>query len=174
MNSPFWNFSLAVYGSNAVEDECLTLQDLFGLDVNLVLLCTYLGAVHGVALTAGDIALARAEAGPWHEQIVRPLRAARRSLKTIALRTDEEAKAASQLRAQVKAAELESERIEHMALARWAEARLGSWPRGNSREAAVGNLQVLLATYGVGPERLTAAEAAKHLIAAALDQVVVK
>lgn len=174
MNSPFWNFSLAVYGANAVEDECLDLQDLFGLDVNLVLLCTYLGAVHGAALTTGDIALARAEAGPWHEQIVRPLRAARRSLKTIALRTDEETKAASQLRTQVKAVELESERIEQLTLGRWAEARLASWPRGNSREAAVGNLQVLLATYGVGPERLTAAEAAKHLIAAALDQVVIK
>jgi len=174
MDSPFWNFSLAVYGANAVEDECLTLQDLFGLDVNLVLLCTYLGAVHGAALTAGDIALARAEAGPWHEQIVRPLRAARRSLKTIALRTDEETKAASQLRTQVKAVELESERIEQLTLGRWAEARLASWPRGNSREAAVGNLQVLLATYGVGPERLVAAEAAKHLIEAALEQVVIK
>jgi uncharacterized protein (TIGR02444 family) len=174
MDSPFWNFSLAVYGANAVEDECLTLQDLFGLDVNLVLLCTYLGAVHGAALTAGDVALARAEAGPWHEQIVRPLRAARRSLKTNALWTDDEAKAASQLRTQVKAVELESERIEQLTLGRWAEARLASWPRGNSREAAVGNLQVLLATYGVGPERLAAAEAAKHLIAAALEQVVVK
>lgn len=174
MDSPFWNFSLAVYGANAVEDECLELQDLFGLDVNLVLLCTYLGAVHGAALTAGDIALARAEAGPWHEQIVRPLRAARRSLKTIELRDADATNAAAQLRLQVKSAELESERIEQMALARWAEARLASWPRGNSREAAVGNLQVLLATYGVGPERLVAAEAAKHLIAAALEQVVVR
>ncbi len=174
MDSPFWNFSLAIYGANAVEDECLDLQDLFGLDVNLVLLCTYLGAVHGAALTAGDIALARAEVGRWHEQIVRPLRAARRSLKTIALRTDDETKAAAQLRIQVKAIELESERIEQMTLGRWAEARLASWPRGNAHEAAVGNLQVLLATYGVGPERLVAAEAAKHLIAAALDQVVIK
>ena len=174
MDSPFWNFSLAVYGANAVEDECLTLQDLFGLDVNLVLLCTYLGAIHGAALTAGDIALARAEAGPWHEKIVRPLRAARRSLKTIALRTDEDAKAASQLRTQVKAVELESERIEQLTLGRWAEARLASWPRGNSREAVTANLHALLAGYGGGAERLAAAEAAKHLIAAALEQVVIK
>jgi uncharacterized protein (TIGR02444 family) len=174
MDSPFWNFSLAVYGANAVEDECLDLQDRFGLDVNLVLLCAYLGAVHGAALTAGDIASARAEAGPWHEQIVRPLRAARRSLKTIALRTDDETKAATQLRIQVKAIELESERIEQMTLGRWADARLASWPRGNAREAVVGNLKILLAAYGVGPERLVAAEAARHLIAAALDRVVIK
>jgi uncharacterized protein (TIGR02444 family) len=174
MDSPFWNFSLAVYGANAVENECLGLQDQFGIDVNLVLLCAYLGAVHGAALTAGDIASARAEAGLWHEQIVRPLRAARRSLKAIALRTDDETKAAAQLRIQVKAIELESERVEQMTLGRWAEARLASWPRGNSREAVTANLHALLAGYGGGAERLAAAEAAKHLIAAALEQVVIK
>ena len=41
MASPFWNFSVAVYSSDAVQDECLTLQDQFGLDVNLVLLCAF-------------------------------------------------------------------------------------------------------------------------------------
>ena len=174
MDSPFWNFSLAVYGANAVENECLGLQDQFGIDVNLVLLCAYLGAVHGAALTASDIASARAEAGLWHEQIVRPLRAARRSLKAIALRPDDETKAAAQLRIQVKAIELESERIEQMTLGRWAEARLASWPRGNSREAVTANLHALLAGYGGGAERLAAADAAKHLIAAALEQVVIK
>ena len=174
MDLPFWNFSLAVYGANAVENECLGLQDQFGIDVNLVLLCAYLGAVHGAALTASDIASARAEAGLWHEQIVRPLRAARRTLKAITFRTDDETKAAAQLRIQVKAIVLESERIEQMTLGRWTKARLTSWPRGDSREAVVGNLQVLLAGYGGGAERLAAAEAAKHLIAAALDQVVIK
>jgi hypothetical protein len=61
-----------------------------------------------------------------------------------------------------------------MTLGRWAEARLASWPRGNAREAVVGNFQILLAAYGIGPERLVVAEAAKHLIAAALDRVVIK
>jgi hypothetical protein len=102
------------------------------------------------------------------------LRAARRSLKAIALRTDDETKAAAQLRIQVKAIELESERVEQMTLGRWAEARLASWPRGNSREAVTANLHALLAGYGGGAERLAAAEAAKHLIAAALEQVVIK
>ena len=71
MSSPFWNFSLAVYGASAVQDECLHLQDQFGLDVNLVLLCAFLGAVHGAALTSDDIAAARQETGPWHEDIVK-------------------------------------------------------------------------------------------------------
>src|ERR1019366_9679259 len=76
MGSPFWNFSLAVYGANAVEDECLKLQDQFGLDVNLLLLSAFLGAGHGVALTSDDISSARQEVRHWHEQIVCTPRAA--------------------------------------------------------------------------------------------------
>ncbi len=41
MGSQFWGFSLAVYGADAVEPECLTMQDEFGLDVNLILLCAF-------------------------------------------------------------------------------------------------------------------------------------
>ena len=174
MGSPFWNFSLAVYGVSAVQDECLDLQDQFGLDVNLVLLCAFLGAVHGVALTSEDIASARRKAGPWHEDIVKTLRVARRRLKTIELKDAEAAKAAAQLRSQVKAAELESERIEQAMLEQWAAARLAAWPRGNARDAVPANLQALLAAYGIGPERLIAAHAMKHLIAAALGRVVIK
>ena len=173
MGSPFWNFSIAIYGANAVQDECLNLQDQFGLDVNLILLCAFLGAVHGVTLTSDDIASVRQEVGQWHEQIVRPLRAARRHLKTINLQ-DADTASAAELRRQVKTAELESERIEQMILEQWADARLAAWPRGNFRDAVVANLQALLATYGVGPERLDAAHAMKHLIAAALERVVNK
>jgi uncharacterized protein (TIGR02444 family) len=173
MGSPFWNFSIAVYGAGAVQDECLNLQDQFGLDVNLILQCAFLGAVHGVTLTSDDIATVRQEVGHWHEQIVRPLRAARRHLKTINLQ-DADTASAAELRRQVKTAELESERIEQMILEQWADARLAAWPRGNFRDAVVANLQALLATYGVGPERLDAAHAMKHLIAAALERVVNK
>jgi uncharacterized protein (TIGR02444 family) len=173
MGSPFWNFSIAVYGASAVQDECLNLQDQYGLDVNLILLCAFLGAVHGVTLTSDDIATVRQEVGHWHEQIVRPLRAARRHLKTINLQ-DADTASAAELRRQVKTAELESERIEQMILEQWADARLAAWPRGNFRDAVVANLQALLATYGVGPERLDAAHAMKHLIAAALERVVNK
>jgi uncharacterized protein (TIGR02444 family) len=165
MGSPFWNFSITVYRASAVQDECLILQDQFGLDVNLVLLCAFLGAVHGVTLKSDDIASVR----QWHEQIVRPLRTARRHLKTINLQ-DADASSAADLRRQVKAAELESERIEQILLERWADTRLAAWPRGKLREAVVANLQTLLAAYGVGPERLVAAHTMQHLIVAALNR----
>ena len=151
MGSPFWNFSIAVYGASAVQDECLNLQDQLGLDVNLILLCSFIGAGHGVALTSNDIASARQVVGQWNEDIVKPLRTARRHLKTIELRDAAAMQAARQLRAQVKAAELESERIEQMMLEQWANARLAAWPRGKFRDAIVANLQALLAAYAWVP-----------------------
>jgi uncharacterized protein (TIGR02444 family) len=169
MGSPFWNFSLAVYSAGAVRDECLDLQDQFGVDVNLVLLCAFLGAVHGVALTSDDIAGARETVQQWQEQVVRPLRAARRNLKTVELQDSQDATAAMQLRVQVKAAELEAERTEQMMLERWAEARLATWPRGKAGDAVPANLQALLAAYGIGRERLADAQS---IIAAALSQTV--
>ncbi len=171
MSSPFWNFSLAVYGAGAVQNECLDLQDQFGLDVNLILLCAFLGAVHGVALTPDDIAAARETVQQWQEQVVRPLRAARRNLKSVELQDLQDGTAAMQLRAQVKVAELEAERTEQMMLERWAEARLATWPRGKAGDAVSANLQALFAAYGIGSERLAAAQ---HIIAAALDRTAKK
>ena len=72
MGSGFWDFSLAVYGAEAVAPECLSLQDKFGIDVNLLLLCAYVGAVRGVTLTVGDIVAARAEVATGHKDIVKP------------------------------------------------------------------------------------------------------
>jgi uncharacterized protein (TIGR02444 family) len=166
MGSKFWGFSLAVYGAEAVEPECLSLQDRFGLDINLLLLCAFVGAVHGVTLTADDIAAARAEAASWHDDIVKPLRAARRCLKTVALSEAGIAEAAAQLRTRVKATELESEYVEQLLLERWAEARLAAWLRRESRDAVVANVAALFKSYAV-TEPLAAVT---HLVEAALAQ----
>ena len=170
MPSPFWDFSIAVYGTDAVADECLALQDEFGLDVNLLLLCAFVGARQGVALTADDIAAARAEVEHWHKSIVSTLRDARRALKPIGSRDTDAGKAAAELRTRVKAAELESERIEQAMLEQWAESRLASRPCGEPATAVPANLQTLLAAYGIAPERVTAVDALGHLIAAALTR----
>ncbi len=168
MSSPFWDFSLAVYGADGVQDECLTLQDQFGLDVNLVLLCAFVGAVSGIALTADDIASARQEVDAWHKDVVSTLRGARRTLKPIELSDTNAVQAAAELRARVKAAELESERIEQAMLEQWAKTRLAAQPRGKPRDMVPANLQALLTNYGIG--RLADADCLKHLIAAALSR----
>jgi uncharacterized protein (TIGR02444 family) len=166
MGSGFWDFSLAVYGAEAVAPECLSLQDKFGIDVNLLLLCAYVGAVRGVTLTVGDIVAARAEVASWHKDIVKPLRSARQRLKTTALPDAQTADAAAQLRTRVKAVELESEHVEQILLEHWAEARLGSRPLSDSRDAVVANVAALFKAYAV-TEPLTAVT---HLVDAALVQ----
>ena len=47
MDSPFWLFSRSIYGTPGVQRECLELQDSFGIDINLLLFCAFVGAVHG-------------------------------------------------------------------------------------------------------------------------------
>jgi uncharacterized protein (TIGR02444 family) len=39
MANAFWDFSLKVYAAAGVADECILLQDRFGIDVNLLLFC---------------------------------------------------------------------------------------------------------------------------------------
>ncbi len=110
---PFWDFSLAVYGRPGVAEACLALQDRHGLDVNLLLFCCWAGA-KGRALDAGDMARLIAAAGPWNAEVVRPLRTARRWLKTQRSAPRDQAEI---LRARIKADELEAERLEQSILA---------------------------------------------------------
>ena len=78
--SPFWTFSLAVYGRPGVPPACLRLQDEHGADVNIVLCALWLGTL-GRAIELGDVTALRAALAPWVEEVVRPLRRVRRWLK---------------------------------------------------------------------------------------------
>ena len=153
LDSPFWSFSLKVYGAPGVAAACLELQERLGLDVNLLLFAAYLGAAEGVTLQADDVAAAAGVVGVWHAETVRALRAVRSALKPAsgdpqnALRGPTAA-----LRNQVKAAELEAERIEQAMLWRWWQAQHGTRQRGEARAALAANLSKLLAHYGAPPD----------------------
>src|ERR1700760_4344674 len=81
MESPLWRFSLAVYRGAGVQEECLGVQERFGVDVNLLMLCAYVGAVEGAVLAATDVADALEASGAWHGDVVRALRQVRRTMK---------------------------------------------------------------------------------------------
>ena len=108
-----WDYSLAVYARSGVPAACLALQARHGLDVNVLLFCCWAGQC-GRALTPEEIDGLMAAVGPWHERAVKPLRAVRRWLKT---RETAPGAAAEALRQEVKALELEAERIEQQILA---------------------------------------------------------
>jgi len=150
LDTPLWAFSLSVYARDGVADECLGLQERLQLDVNLLLFVAFAGAVDGVQLESRDIAAACATYASWHGDIVRTLRAARRALKapsTDAGNPLREASAA--LRAQVKAAELDAEKIEQGLLWQWSRAQFAGRPRTDPDRALAANLLGLLRFYGL-------------------------
>jgi len=144
--SRFWSFSLAVYSGSGVQAECLDLQDRYGIDVNLLLFCAYVGAVCGAVLPAAALREAQDLVGVWHRDVVQELRGARRALKPFAAAAPSPPGAsAAELRGTVKAAELEAERIEQTMLEAWSADRLKAWPRAERETAVAANIRSLLA-----------------------------
>jgi uncharacterized protein (TIGR02444 family) len=115
---PLRQFALAVHDVEGVPAACVLLQDRFDLDVNVLLLAAYVG-VHGKTLTAEHVASARAVIDAWHEEVVRPLRAVRRRLKSGPAPAPD-ARTAS-LRRHVAGSELDAELVELDELGRWAD-----------------------------------------------------
>ncbi len=132
--SPFWRFSLAVYSRPEVPPACLTLQDMHGLDVNLLLFACFSGTC-GRVLTGQDLEILEAAAAPWHAQVVRPLRGARTWMKAQSM-----SEAEGSLRETIKALELEAERIEQEKL--WAALPLTEGRP--DRTAVMQNLSLLV------------------------------
>ncbi len=111
--NPFWDFSLAVWGREAVEPACLALQARHGIDVNILLFCGWAGR-RGRALYAADLGSLIEAARPWREAAVLPLSGLRVWLKTQQVAPSATAEA---LRERIKACELEAEAIEQALLA---------------------------------------------------------
>jgi uncharacterized protein (TIGR02444 family) len=160
-----WTFSLAVYRHEPVQRECLTLQDQYGLDVNLVLFCAFVGAIHGAILSEQTIEEAMDAVSAWHRPVVSTLREARRALKLLINTQPPIGSDIASLRTKVKALELEAERVEQNMLEHWLNSKVGLLPRAEPRTAADGNVRTLFAmsAQNKGPPPLP-----QNLIAAAL------
>ena len=128
-DSAFWRFSLRFYGLPEVAPACLALQDEANVDVNLLLFLLFL-AENGRAVLRDDVARLDAAIAPWRSDVVEPLRALRRRLKTGI--GDVPPSSSEGLRNMVKKIELEAERLEQRRLETHA-SQLGK-PAG--REAA--------------------------------------
>lgn len=112
-SNPFWEFSLKLYASPAVQGACLELQDASGVDVNVLLYMLW-QASRGQRLSNAAAQAVVAAVEPWRLDCVVPLRTARRYLKTPP--EGFEAGGAEGLRAIVKKAELEAERLQQATL----------------------------------------------------------
>lgn len=98
-----WDWTLAAYGRPGVAEACLEAQDGHGLNTSLLLWAVW--ANPDDAALASAVALGKA----WEETVLWPLRHVRRDLKAAMPGIDDQARL--DLREDIKAAELRSERV---------------------------------------------------------------
>jgi uncharacterized protein (TIGR02444 family) len=119
--NPFWDYALELYRRPGVEAACLELQQRHSVDVNIVLLCCWLGH-RGVVADEAVFARIAEVAEIWQKEVVGPLRAVRSRLKS-ALTTPQPGSIAARwsdlagaLRQRVLALEIDGERLEQLLL----------------------------------------------------------
>jgi uncharacterized protein (TIGR02444 family) len=145
--SPLRQFALAVHDVDGVPAACVLLQDRFDLDVNVLLLGAFVG-VQGKTLAAEDVAAARAVVDAWQNEVVRPLRAVRRRLKSGPAPAPD-ARTAS-LRSHVAGSELDAELVELDELGRWADELEAPNGTGSAVEHATTAMELVVQSYDGG------------------------
>lgn len=135
----FWRFSLHVYRAAGVQEACLTLQDDCGADVNLLLLCGWLGK-DGRSIDKRSLRQAMTRVEKWQSDVITPVRKARRAIKR---NPPADAEAAQALRKQILALELELEYVEQSTLADLA----AKWPAPLRHAAPRGAIEANLLRY---------------------------
>lgn len=159
--TPLWRFTLRFYRQDGVADACIALQDHCGVDVNLLLFLLWL-AIGGRQLSVEAIKELDEAVRPWRELTIIPIREVRRGLKGV--RTLVEAGKQEALRTEIKAIELEAERLQQEALySRSLSSLLG-------REAETAAARANIAAY---EQTLTAAfpKPAVHCLLAAFAAI---
>lgn len=132
-----WHWSLRTYRNNDVAELCLTLQDRFDLDVNVLLWLCHI-ANQNKAATTHSLIRAQEISTHWQRNWIQGVRKARRSLGSISLQP---ASAASQtLKQQFLSLELAMEKRQQLAL----EALPLTRKHGNIIDIAQENLTAYL------------------------------
>jgi len=150
-STPFWDFSLNVYGRPGVSPACLALQDRLGADVNLLLFGAWCGAAGHGRLSAGDFDRLHHLVGNWHRRVVRHLRALRVDLRggLDPLPVD----LVEAVRRQVKQVELDAEHVEQVVLSDWANDRQKATVSAETALAdAAANMAAYVGTLAAQPD----------------------
>jgi uncharacterized protein (TIGR02444 family) len=108
-----WSFALALYNAPGVAEACLSLQDRYGLDVNLLLVALFAAARRGQELDGATLATLDTAVAPFRAGVIQPLRAIRRGLKNY---QGPQAAAVAMLRAGIKRGELQAEQVQQALL----------------------------------------------------------
>lgn len=142
----FRRFALAIYEEDGVSTATLVIQNRCDVDVNVLLLAAYVGAVRGCAVRDDDVAAATNRVGAWQRDVVVPLRAVRTRLK--AGPPPAPSAVTAELRDRVKALELDAELIELAELESFLAGRALTPVSGTPAEQAIAAMTTV--TRGVG------------------------
>ncbi len=113
----FWDFSIRTYRTTGVPDACLSLQNDYGADVNMLLYCCWIGAYIG-QFDRDLFARASEFSTLWADHVVVPLRSARTWMKHTGcdmepVPTD----SCMQFREEIKSVEFAAEKMQQQVLA---------------------------------------------------------
>jgi uncharacterized protein (TIGR02444 family) len=112
----FWDFSVRTYRTEGVPDACLSLQNDYGADVNMLLYCCWIGACVG-KFEEGLFDDASAFSTHWADNVVRPLRSARTWMKHSGCSAEPiPTESCMELREEIKSAEFASEKLQQQVL----------------------------------------------------------
>jgi uncharacterized protein (TIGR02444 family) len=137
----FWEFSLDLYSSTEVSAACLDLQNQYGIDVNLLLLCCWSGACVG-ELSEESLSQALNYSKQWREQVVSPLRQTRRWMKLNMPIDQNQQIDFQEVRDEIKSVELRAEKHQQSVL---EQIVMGQSNSGVSPEKAIrGNVLKLV------------------------------
>ena len=123
LRGPHWSFAVELYQRPRVSNACLTLQDTLGVDVCVLLFVLFMASEHRTILDGESLKDLDRTIAEWRSEVVWPLRAIRRRLKTTSTATAGAGLAMQALLQQIKAAEIDAEQIEFALLARHLESR---------------------------------------------------
>jgi uncharacterized protein (TIGR02444 family) len=144
----FWDFSVRLYGKPDVADACLALQDRHGVNVNVVLLCCWLSFSGRDTFADGELAQALATVSEWRDNVVLPLRTARRFLKGSV--GTAERHLADNIRRVVAETEIHAEHVEQLMLSAAVQRPgTGTFDVVAQAMAAAENLMAYMADRGV-------------------------
>ena len=141
MQSAFWDFTVRAYAVEGVPRACLNLQDVFGMDINFLMLCLYAGA-NGTCLDNEHFARAEIVAGPWRSHVIHPLRKVRRFLKE-----QPKSPALEELRSGILSQEIASEEVQQRMMEEVVDVPAGQ----PDARATARNLVRYCASIGVAP-----------------------
>ena len=114
-DNPFWDFSVSIYGRPGVADACLFLQDRYGLDVNVMLFCVWVGSTGRGPLEVHEIDACVSRSSDWRKRVIEPLRQIRRACRDKPLGVPEFL--LQVFRASMHDVELDAEHVEQLVLA---------------------------------------------------------